>query len=112
MLLRRRRCVLVKTLDWIGHDACPLQAKIDCFLSKYKSNWASVCTAFFCIQIRLSCPQTQHVRKPFLFKGLLNLSPQQPSQEITFDLANYSDDPVTYQWKMQVGSKELAVQGC
>ena len=25
-------------------------------------------------------------------------------KKITFDLANYSDDPVTYQWKMQLGS--------
>ncbi|CAE7256030.1 unnamed protein product, partial [Symbiodinium sp. CCMP2456] len=25
---------------------------------------------------------------------------------ITFELANYSDDPVAYQWKMQIGSKE------
>ncbi|CAE7277546.1 unnamed protein product [Symbiodinium natans] len=25
---------------------------------------------------------------------------------ITFDLANYSDDPLAYQWKMQIGSKE------
>ncbi|CAE7557709.1 unnamed protein product [Symbiodinium natans] len=38
------------------------QAKIDCFLAKYK--------------------------------------------RITFDLANYSDDPLAYQWKMQIGSKE------
>ncbi|CAE7664046.1 unnamed protein product [Symbiodinium necroappetens] len=38
------------------------QAKIDCFLAKYKA--------------------------------------------ITFELANYSDDPVAYQWKMQIGSKE------
>eukprot|EP00438_Fugacium_kawagutii_P026668 Skav231875 [mRNA] locus=scaffold54:93250:94215:- [translate_table: standard] len=27
-------------------------------------------------------------------------------KQITFQLANYSDDPVAYQWRMQLGSKE------